>query len=416
MTAARTRRAQADPAPVALPGPSTYVLLLALVGVLILIGMVMVLSASQVQSLVESGSAWSYFLRHAVYVAIGACALVAGLRVDYHWWRRMIPVLVGVSWLLLVAVLIPGLGTDVGGAGRWIDFGPAQFQPAELVKLSMLLFAADLLARRAKKMAVSRLTLRPVLLVLGISSALMMLQPDLGSTLIVGSVVMAVLFIAGVPLLRLSVVGAVGVLAAAVLAVAAPYRRNRLLAFLNPSDDPGGVSYHINQSLMGVASGGLLGVGLGASRAKYGFLPNSHTDFIFAIISEELGLLGAMVVVGCFLAFAVLGLKAALAAPDRFGTLVAGGITAWVLVQAFVNVGGVIGILPITGVTLPFISYGGSSLLMVMLAAGILLNIARQGELAARSGRRRSRRVGSEEGADGRTGRGQSPATGVPRP
>ncbi|HUF33370.1 MAG TPA: putative lipid II flippase FtsW [Acidimicrobiales bacterium] len=380
-TAAPTSRRRPAPTPA---GTSTFALLAALVAVLSTIGLVMVLSASSVQAFEETDSTWTYFVRHALYVAVGTAALVAAMRVDYRRWRRVAVPLLGLSWLLLVAVLVPGVGIEVNGAGRWVGSGAVRFQPAELVKLAALLFAADLLTRRADRMAEERVTLRPVLTVLIVTSGLMLLQPDLGSTLVIGAIVVAVLFVAGVPLLRLSAVVAAGGAAAVVLALRAPYRRRRILAFLDPSADPGNVGYHINQSLMGVASGGLLGVGLGASRAKYGFLPNAHTDFIFAIIAEELGLVGGLAVVACFVGFAVLGTKVAIAAPDRFGTLVAAGITAWVVVQAFVNIGGVIGILPITGVTLPFISYGGSSILLVMASCGILLNIARQGRGLAR--------------------------------
>jgi cell division protein FtsW len=233
-------------------------------------------------------------------------------------------------------------------------------------------------------MADHRVTMRPILVVSGAVVVLMMLQPDLGSTIVLGSVVLGVLFVSGVPLLPLTVVTAVGAAASLALALSRPYRRARLLSFLHPSADPGNTGYQGNQSLMGVASGRLTGVGLGESRAKYGFLPNAHTDFIFAIVSEELGLLGAMTVVFLFLAFAFFGTRAALAAPDRFGTLVAAGITAWVLTQAFVNVGGVVGVLPITGLTLPFVSFGGTSLIISMAATGILLNIARQGRTRTR--------------------------------
>jgi cell division protein FtsW len=187
-----------------------------------------------------------------------------------------------------------------------------------------------------------------------------------------------VLFVAGVPLRPLGATVGLGAVAATALALGAGYRRARLTAFLDPWADPGNTGYQTIQSLVGIASGGLAGTGLGASRAKWGFLPYAHTDFIFAVISEELGLIGGVLVVGLFVALGVLGLRAALLAPDRFGMLVAAGITAWFLVQAFVNIGAVIGVLPITGVPLPFVSFGGSSLLVGMAAAGVLLNVARQ--------------------------------------
>jgi cell division protein FtsW len=252
-------------------------------------------------------------------------------------------------------------------------------QPSEFVKLALLLFSADLLAKRAHLMDDPRVTLNPVLAVSALTAGLMMLQPDLGSTMVMGVIVFAVLFVAGMPLGRLTAIFSAAGAAAMVLALSKTYRRNRLLAFLHPSRDPGNTGYQINQSLMGVASGRLFGVGLGNSKAKWGFLPNAHTDFIFAIIAEELGLVGALLVVGLFVAFAVLGVKAALDAPDRFGCYVAAGITAWILSQAFVNIGGVVGVLPITGLTLPFISFGGSSLVVTMAATGILLNIAAAG-------------------------------------
>jgi cell division protein FtsW len=364
--------------------PPTFTWLLAVVVALNVFGLVMVLSASSVQSLRETGSTWSTFLRQLTWLGLGTLALGVTVSLDYRRWRRLAPVLLIASLAALVAVLVPGVGSRVNGARSWIAFGPLSFQPSEAAKLALLLFTADLLARRSHRMADHRVTMRPILVVSGAVVVLMMLQPDLGSTIVLGSVVLAVLFVSGVPLLPLTVVTAAGAAASLTLALSRPYRRARLLSFLHPSADPGNTGYQGNQSLMGVASGRLTGVGLGESRAKYGFLPNAHTDFIFAIVSEELGLLGAMTVILLFLAFAYLGVRAALAAPDRFGTLVAAGITAWVLTQAFVNIGGVVGVLPITGLTLPFVSFGGTSLIISMAATGILLNIARQGRSRTR--------------------------------
>jgi cell division protein FtsW len=339
----------------------------------------MVLSASTVQSLREFGSTWSYFIRQATWLGLASGALVVTMSVDYRHWRRLAPVLMVGSAVALLAVLVPGIGLEVNGARAWIGVGSFTVQPSELAKLALVLFLADLLTRRAGAMHDSRLTLRPALLVSGVFVALMMLQPDLGGTMVMASLIFAVLFVAGVPLLQLGAVTVLGTAAALVLALGKDYRRRRVLAFLDPSADPAGIGYQINQSLMGVSSGRLTGVGLGASRAKWGFLPNAHTDFIFAILSEELGLFGGALVVGLFVAFAVLGTRAAVRAPDRFGTLVAAGLTAWVMAQAFVNIGGVVGILPITGLTLPFVSFGGTSLIVSMAATGILLNIARHG-------------------------------------
>ena len=363
------------------PGATNHVILLAIVGVLTVVGLVMVLSASSVQSQREVGSTWSYFARQLMWVVVGIGALLATARMDYRRWQRLSTPFLGGCAVLLVLVLVPALGVRVNGARSWFELGPLRMQPAELAKLGVLLFSAGLLSRRAHRMEDVRLTLVPVCVIAGGIAFLIMLQPDLGTTIVLGSITFAVLFVSGVPLLRLGGVGAAATAAALVLALSKTYRRNRILAFLDPSKDPLNTGFQLNQSFMGVASGGWTGLGLGESRAKWGFLPNAHTDFIFAIIAEELGLIGAVTVVGLFLGFAVYGTRAALAAPDAFGTLVAAGITAWILTQAFVNVGGVVGLLPITGLTLPFISFGGTSLVITMAATGVLLNVARQGRV-----------------------------------
>jgi cell division protein FtsW len=224
----------------------------------------------------------------------------------------------------------------------------------------------------------SRATLRPVVVVLAAMATLLMLQPNLGTTIVLAAIALTLCFAAGAPLGPLAAWATLGISAATALALAAPYRRNRVLTFLDPWADPIDKGYQNIQALVGVASGGLFGRGLGASRAKWGFLPFAHTDFIFAIIGEELGLVGAAVVVGLFVLLVIIGVRVALHAPDRFGLLLAMGVTAWFGVQAFVNIGAVIGILPITGVPLPFVSAGGSSLLFTMAAGGLLLSVARQ--------------------------------------
>jgi cell division protein FtsW len=275
---------------------------------------------------------------------------------------------------------VPGIGTSANGATRWLGWGPLTLQPSEVAKLTVLVFVADLLARRAAWMSDARATLVPVLVVMATFGLLLMAQPNLGTTLVLGAIVLAVLYVAGTPLMPLAGLSVAGGLLATVLALAAPYRRARVLAFLDPWKDYENTGYQTIQSLVGLASGGITGTGLGQSRAKWGFLPYAHTDFIFAIIGEELGLVGALTVVALFVAFCVLGARAALLAPDRFGMLLAAGITSWFGVQAFVNIGAVIGILPITGVPLPFVSYGGTSLMINLVAAGLLLNVARQGQ------------------------------------
>ena len=370
----RTRRLDRTVA----PPNAAYLALLGLVCVLCLLGLVMVLSASNVQAMRDHGSSWYVFNRQLLWVALGTTALVVASRVDYRRLRPLgLPVL-GISCVLLVAVLIPGVGIRVGGSARWLGAGPFRMQPSELAKFGLLVFSADLLARRADRMRDTRLTLRPVLGAFGLVALFLMMQPDLGTTLVTGTIVVSVLFVAGTPLphmIGLLITAAMGTL---VLARVEPYRWRRMTAFLDPFADVSNTGYQAAQGRVALASGGLTGVGLGASRAKWGFLPAAHTDFIFAIIGEELGLIGTLSVVALFLGFAALGVRTAVRAPDRFGTLLAAGITAWIVGQGFVNMGAVAGLLPITGVPLPFVSAGGSSLLVLMAATGVLLNVARQ--------------------------------------
>jgi cell division protein FtsW len=359
----------------------TFVSLLAIITTLNLIGLVMVLSASSVSALDTYGSSWYVAMRQGMWLTVGAALCIGVMRVDYHRWRRWSLPALAVSVVLLALVLVPGVGMNVNGASRWLGYGPFSLQPGELAKLTVLLFVADLLARRAAWIGDVRLTLVPATVVFGGVAALLMLQPNLGTTLVLGSIVITVLYVAGTPVLPLAALSTLGGLVATGLALAAPYRRARVLAFLDPWKDYQGNGYQNIQSLVGIASGGITGTGLGQSRAKWGFLPYAHTDFIFAIIGEELGLVGALVVVALFVALCVLGARTALLAPDRFGMLIAAGVTVWFGVQAFVNIGAVIGILPITGVPLPFVSYGGSSLVFSMIGAGLLLNVARQAQL-----------------------------------
>jgi cell division protein FtsW len=387
-----SRRRHPTAKPVAPPKRSkTFVGLLAIVTTLNLVGMVMVLSASSVTALDTYGSTWTVALRQAGWLFAGAVMCVLVMKVDYHRWRRWaLPGLLA-SGVLLALVLVPGVGRNINGASRWLGYGPFSLQPSELAKLTVLVFVADLLARRAAWIRDAQLTLVPVTVVFGSVALLLMLQPNLGTTLVLGSIVLSVLYVAGTPILPLTALSTLGALVATGLALAAPYRRQRVLAFLDPWKDYQDAGYQNIQSLVGIASGGITGTGLGQSRAKWGFLPYAHTDFIFAIIGEELGLLGALVVVALFVTLCVLGARAALLAPDRFGMLIAAGVTVWFGVQAFVNIGAVIGILPITGVPLPFVSYGGSSLVFSMAAAGLLLNVARQAQLPDARRRRPAR-------------------------
>jgi len=381
--AARRRHPTARTPPGAAGRSGLFVALAFLVTVFNLLGLVMVMSASSVVALDDHGSSWYFVVRQAAWASAGVVALVVIARVDYHRWRRFAGPFLVVALVLLALVLVPGIGVGANGATRWIGVGPLTIQPSEAAKLALLVWVADLLARRAAHMGNTRATLRPVIVVLAATATLVMLQPNLGTTLVIAGIALALCFVAGTPAGPLTGWATFGLAAATGLALAAPYRRARVLTFLDPWADPMDKGYQNIQSLVGLASGGIAGSGLGASRAKWGYLPYAHSDFIFAIIGEELGLVGATAVVGLFVLLGIIGIRIALHAPDRFGLLLAVGVTAWFCVQAFVNIGAVIGILPITGVPLPFVSAGGSSLVFGMAGAGLLLSVARQATVRA---------------------------------
>jgi cell division protein FtsW len=272
---------------------------------------------------------------------------------------------------------VPSLGTSVNGARAWIHVGSMSFQPSELLKLAVLLFCADLLSRRATEMADLRRTLWPCLGVLAAATVLCLLQMDLGSAIVLGAIVLAVAFIGGTPFVPLTLTAGALSVASTAFALSSERRRRRWTAFLDLAGNKDHYGYQVYQSMLSIANGGPTGVGVGAGSGKWGYVPLAHSDFIFAIVAEELGLVGVVAVLGGFLLLTFFGVQVALAARDRFGMLLAGGITTWFAVQAVINVGGVTGMLPVTGLTLPLISYGGSSLLTSLIAAGLLLNVAR---------------------------------------
>jgi cell division protein FtsW len=346
-------------------------------------GLVMVLSSSSVQAIRQYGSPWVYFERQAMWVAVGAAVLVVCARLDYRFWKRTSGPLIVVAMILLVLVLVPGVGVLVDGSSRWVGTGSFRIQPSELMKLALVVFGADLLARRAGRSRQWARAVRPLVLVFFLAGLLVMKQPDMGTTLVLASIVFGVLFAAGTRFRTIAGLFMVSAAGAFLLSIAVPYRRARLFSFLDPWAHRSDQGYQVVQSLVGLGSGHLWGVGLGASRAKWGFLPNAHTDFIFAIIGEELGLIGSLLVVGLFAALAFLGIRTAARAPDRFGRLLAIGITCWIVSQAFINIGAVIGLLPVTGLPLPFVSFGGSSLVIIMAATGILLSVAARERPAA---------------------------------
>jgi cell division protein FtsW len=347
-----------------------------LIGALCGTGLVMVLSASAYTSLVEDGSVWTIFLRQVLWMALGGIALSVTARMRYERWRRLRVVLLVGTLLLLLAVLVPGIGINAGGSARWLGFGQLRIQPSELMKLALAVFAADLLARRADRVHEPGAVVVPLLVVLGLSGVLVLKQPDMGTALVLACITLSMLYAGGVPLRPvIKVLIGVAVLGVA-LGLAEPYRRARLLSFVNPFAHAQGSGYQVVQSLVGLGSGRLFGLGLAGGREKWGLLPNAHTDFIFSVIGEQVGLLGALVVLALFAGLAWYGLRAANRAPDRFGALLAVAATCWITSQAVINIGAVVGLLPVTGIPLPFISFGGSSLVITMMAAGVLVNVA----------------------------------------
>ncbi|MGH9076071.1 MAG: putative lipid II flippase FtsW [Acidimicrobiales bacterium] len=371
---------QATPGPLS-PPPAAEArnglgMLLTLVGLLNLVGLVMVLSASSVDSIRAYGTPWHWFGREVMWLAAGGVAFAVAMGVDYHRWRALARPAMAVSFAALVAVLVPGVGVSVSGASRWLGVSSLQLQPSEFAKLALVLFAADLLDRRAgRRRWLYRIG--PVLAAVFGLVVLVMLQPDMGTSLVLAVIALAVLFAAGCPLPALIGFVTTAAASAVVLAMAAPYRWARMTSFLNPMADPSNTGYQEVQSLVSMGTGGLLGQGLGSSISSWGWLPNQQTDFIFAVVAEETGLVGSLVVVGLFVALTAVGVRIACRASDRFGALLAAGITAWLAVQAVVNIGAVVGLLPVTGVPLPFVSYGGSSLVFSLFAVGVLASVAR---------------------------------------
>jgi cell division protein FtsW len=359
------------------PPPARFYVLTVSVFVLCMLGLVMVLSASSIDALRQGDSGWVYFLRQALWAVLGAGALLVAYLLPHRALRALIRPGLVVAFGLNLAVAVPGVGSEVNGARAWFDLGPFGFQPSEVLKLVLLVYAADLLARRADRMGDLRATFRPLMLMLALAAALVMLQGDLGSAIVLVTITLAIAFVAGAPLLPLGAAGAALATLGIAFVTSVPRRRDRWLSFLDLAAHRQTTGFQVWQSLIGIASGGVTGTGLGAGRAKWGYLPESHTDFIFAVIAEELGLVGVIGVIGLFLVILYLGVSTSLRAADRFSQLLAGGITAWIAVQAIINIGGVTGMLPVTGLTLPFLSFGGTSLLVSMTAAGLLLGCAR---------------------------------------
>ncbi len=348
-----------------------------IVVILLALGIVMVYSASSTQAYVQLNDAMFYAKRQLMWAVLGIGMAVAVLRFDYwHLGRFSRPIL----WLALgalVAVLLPGIGETRGGSQRWINLGVASFQPSEMIKLALVVYFSYALAKTRSQLQDFFGGLLPHLGLMGIVFALVMVQPDFGTAMTIAATAGILVFIAGARPLHLGLVALAATPVVYWLIFGEEYRMRRILAFLNPEADPLGYGYHIIQSLYALGSGGLFGLGLGKGLQKYFYIPAQHTDFIYSILGEELGFLGAFTVLVLFLLFAWRGYRIALTAPDTFSALLAVGITTMISAQALINIGVVTATLPITGITLPFISYGGSSLVFTLAGVGILLNISK---------------------------------------
>lgn len=349
-------------------------MILAVVGVLLVVGLGATMSASSVEGILENSDRLAVFKRQVRWVAVGAAAMLATSRIPYSKYRAAaLPVLIAsASGLLLVLAL----GVIRGGARRWIEVGSITVQPSEIAKLGMVVFLAAALTGLGDRISDLKALAAPVLASVGLICLLVVLQPDLGTTIVIAVTGWGMILAAGAPARYVAGGALLGAGAMALLAVVSPYRRARLGCFLDPLSDPLGDCFQLTQSLMALGSGNLFGLGVGASRARWAYLPNAHTDFIFSIIAEELGFIGAVTLLTFFAALVVIGVVIASRTSDPFARLLALGITVWLSVQAIINVGGVVGVIPVTGLALPFVSVGGTAMLSSMAAMGVLINIA----------------------------------------
>jgi cell division protein FtsW len=341
------------------------------------LGVVMVYSSSAVSAYVNYNDSYYFLKRQIVWATLGIVTMLFTMNIDYHVWRRLAKPVLVLTLVLLVLVLIPGLGKVVNGARRWLGFGSVYLQPSEIAKLSMVLFSAASLTLYQDKITHFFKGLVPQLLMLLVVFGLILKEPDLGTALAIGGTVFVLLYTAGAKITHLVSLGAIGLVGIIAAILAEPYRLKRLFAFSDPWADPLNSGYHIIQSLYALGSGGLFGVGLGRSREKFLYLPEPHTDFIFAILGEEFGFIGTITVILLFFLFAWRGFRVAMSAPDIFGSILAAGLTTMILVQALMNIAVVTASMPVTGIPLPFLSFGGSALIFTLAGVGILLNISK---------------------------------------
>ena len=355
----------------------TATTLLVVVVVLIVIGLGATQSASSAVAIDQAQDRFYFFKRQLLGVGMGTVALIVASRVPYRVYRKLALPLFVTTIGLLVAVLV--VGPVIGGAQRWLPISGFTFQPSEIAKVSVVFMLAFLLERKRKLLGQFGHFLVPVLFVVGTVGVLVMKQPHLGTTIVIAAAALAVIMASDAPLKYVALLALAALTVTVLLTFSDEYRVDRIVGFLDPFENASGEGYQLVQGYYALSNGGIFGVGLGASRARWFYLPNAHTDFIFAIIGEETGLIGALTVIGLFVAVGVTGWLVAARAPDRFGRMLAAGLVVWLSFQALVNIGGVLGVLPITGIALPFVSFGSTALIVSMGALGVLVNIAQSG-------------------------------------
>lgn len=356
-------------------------LLLGVIFSLLIIGMIMVYSSSNVWAEYKYADSLFFLKRQLLFASVGIIAMIFIMKIPYTIWKKYTTIILFICFLLLLVVKIPGVGIVRGGARSWIGVGAFSIQPSEFMKLGLILFLAKHLTTHQKKITSFSKGFLPVISLVFIAFGLIMLQPDLGTGVVLVCTCVVMIYVAGARLYHffgLSVIGLAGFI---LLIVSAPYRLKRITSFIDPWEDPLGNGFQIIQSLYAIGPGGLMGIGLGKSLQKYFYLPEPQTDFIFAIIGEELGFIGGTVIIGLFFILFWRGIKIGLEAPDNFGRFIALGIVAMITIQVMINISVVIGLIPVTGITLPFLSYGGSSLTLTLFSVGILLNISRYSKL-----------------------------------
>jgi len=355
--------------------------LLILALLLVLVGVMMIYSASSVIALKKYGEGGYFLTRQLIWASAGMALLFLVSRIPYRIWQKWVIPLTLFSLILLGIVLVPGLGQEINGARRWLRIGPVSFQPSEFAKLGLLIYLAHYLTKGSGKMNQFVHGLLPVLVVTGLGVVLIVLEPDLGTAVTLGLVILLLLFVGGARASHLSILGLCLVPVLAFLIMGTEYRRQRWLTFLDPWQDPSDTGFQIIQSFLAFGSGGGLGMGLGEGRQKLFFLPYPHTDFIFSVIGEELGMLGTFLILFCFMMLVWRGLRLASQVVDPFGQFLAVGITLMIGVAALINLGVVTGLLPTKGLPLPFVSYGGSSLVANLIGVGLLISISRHREI-----------------------------------